>query len=223
MSEQIPNRIRLAISGLPIAGLLGVISILPPGVFINPSTDPETFARSTDSIALGNLIGIIALVFLLIGAWALYSFLEKGSVSRSRVYGLLLTFAGVGLQLPFAGIFAFAAPVAGRLYLNGDVNMVKVIADATAISNPVAFLFDASFAWLYAVGSIFLGLAVWRSRSLQKWAGLLYSVNSISIFSGPVYGFTAFLMALAGTVLLLTSGAWITANVARRRSRTRLP
>ncbi len=73
MSEQIPNRIRLAISALPIAGLLGVISILPPGVFINPSTDPEAFARSADSIALGNLIGIVALVFLLIGAWALYT------------------------------------------------------------------------------------------------------------------------------------------------------
>src|SRR5207244_6234516 len=111
---------------------------------------------------------------------------------------------------------AFAGPVAGRFYLNGDVNMVKVIADATAISNPVAFLFGASSAWLYAVGSIFLGLAVWRSRSLPTWAGLLYSVNSISIFSGPVYGVYAFLMALAGTILLLISGAWITANIARR-------
>jgi len=63
-----PSRIRLAISALPIAGLLGVISILPPGVFINPSTNPQAFARLADSIALGNLIGIVALVFLLIGA-----------------------------------------------------------------------------------------------------------------------------------------------------------
>src|SRR6266704_2677398 len=131
MSEQIPNRIRLAISALPIAGLLGVILILPPGVFINPLTDPEAFARSTDSIALGNLIGI--------GAWALYTVLAGGSASRLPVYGLLLTFAGVGLQLPFAGIFAFAAPVAGRLYLAGDTNMVRVISDATSISNPSRF------------------------------------------------------------------------------------
>jgi len=215
MSEQIPNRIRRAISALPIAGLLGVISVLPAGVFINPSTDPEAFARSADSIGLGNLIGILALVFLLIGAWALYSILEKGSASRWRFYGLLLTFAGVGLQLPFAGIFAFAAPVAGRLYLAGDTSMVRVISDATSISNPVAFLFGATSAWLYAIGSIFLGIAVWRSRSLPKWAGLLYAVNSISIFSAPVYGLYAFLMALAGTILLLTSGAWITVSIAR--------
>src|SRR3989442_11718596 len=223
MSQGVPDRIRLAILGLLISGLFGMISTLPAGVFINPSTDPEAFARSADSIGLGNLLGIVSLVFLLVGVWALYSVLVNESTGRSPVYGLLLTFAGVVLQLPFAGIFAFAGPVAGRFSLNGDVNMVKVIADATAISNPVAFLFGASSAWLYAVGSIFLGLAVWRSRSLPKWAGLLYSVNSISIFSGPVYGLTAFLMALAGTALLLTSGAWITANVARRRSRTRIP
>jgi hypothetical protein len=215
MNEQIPNRIRLAILALPISGLLGVISIVPPGVFINPSTDPEAFARSADSIGLGNLIGIVSLVFLLIGAWALYSIVEKGSDSRSPIYGLLLTFAGVGLQLPFAGIFAFAAPVAGRLYLAGDTSMVKVISDATNISNPVAFAFGATSAWLYAIGSIFLGIAVWRSRSLPKWAGVLYAVNSIAIFSGPVYGLYAFLMALAGTFLLLASGAWITASIAR--------
>ena len=216
MSEQDPNRIRLAISALPIAGLLGVISILPTGVFINPSTDPQAFARSAESIALGNLIGIVALVFLLIGAWALYTVLGRGSASRLPVYGLLLTLAGVGLQLPFAGIFAFAAPVAGRLYLAGDTNTVRVISDATSISNPVAFLFGATSAWLYALGSIFLGIAIWRSRSLPKWAGLLYAVNSISIFSGPVYGGYAFLMALAGTILLLISGAWITTSIARR-------
>jgi|SRR6267143_2731941 len=216
MSQGVPYRFRLAILGLPISGLLGVISILPAGVFINPSTDPYSFARSADSIGLGNLIGIVSLVFLLVGVWSLYSVLVNESKGRSPVYGLLLTFSGVGLQLPFAGIFAFAAPVAGRLYLNGNVDAVKVIADATAISNPVAFLFGASSAWLYAVGSIFLGLAVWRNHSLPKWAGLLYSLNSISIFSGPVYGLTAFVMALAGTILLLTSGAWITAKVARR-------
>ena len=218
MSEQISGRIRLAILALPIAGLLGVVSILPSGVFVNPSTDPDAFARFADSIALGNLIGIVALVFLLIGAWALYSILEKGSASKSPEYGLLLTLAGVGLQLPFAGIFAFAAPVAGRLYLAGDTNMVKVISDATSISNPVAFAFGATSAWLFAIGSILLGLALWRSRSLPKWTGPLYALNSISIFSGPVYGFYALLMALAGTILLLASGAWITASIAKRKT-----
>src|SRR2546425_5831902 len=98
MSEQIPNRIRLAISALPMAGLLGVVSILSPGVFINPSTDPEAFARSADSIALGNLIGVVALVFLLIGGWALSTVLERGAGGRLPVYGLFLTFSGVGLQ-----------------------------------------------------------------------------------------------------------------------------
>ncbi len=68
--------------------------------------------------------------------------------------------------------------------------MVRVISDATSISNPVAFLFGATSAWLYGIGSIFLGIAVWRSRSLPKWAGLLYAVNSISSSAGQYMAFT---------------------------------
>ena len=218
MTERVPSHIRLTTLSLPISGLLGVISVLQSGVFINPSTDPEAFARSADTIALGNLLGIVSLVFLVIGVWGLYSILERGSTSRLSIYGLMLTFAGIGLQLPFAGIFAFAAPVAGRLYLAGDKSVVRVIADATAISNPVAFLFGATSAWLFAIGSVFLGIAIWRSRNLPKWAGLLFSANSISIFSAPVYGLYAFIMALTGTVLLFTSGVWIAASIAKRKT-----
>ena len=65
MTERVPSHIRLTTLSLPISGLLGVISVLQSGVFINPSTDPEAFARSADTIALGNLLGIVSLVFLL--------------------------------------------------------------------------------------------------------------------------------------------------------------
>ena len=133
--------VRLGMFALPCSGLLGTISILLPGVFIDPSVDPRGFAEASGSIGLGNMLGIVALVLWLVGIQALYSFLAGMSVGRWALVALIFSFAGIGLFLPLAGILAFAAPVAGRAYLNGDKNAISLIADSIALSNPSALLF----------------------------------------------------------------------------------
>jgi len=133
--------VRLGMFALPCSGLLGTISILLPGVFIDPSVDPRGFAQASGSIGLGNMLGIVALVLWLVGIQALYSFLAGMSVRRWALVALIFSFAGIGLFLPLAGILAFAAPVAGRAYLNGDKNAISLIADSIALSNPSALLF----------------------------------------------------------------------------------
>jgi hypothetical protein len=205
------NRVRLGILALPTSGLVGIVSILPPGVFINPSVDPTGFAQASSTVGLGNMIGIVSLVLLLVGIQSLYSILVDGSASRSAFAGMILTIVGVGLFLPFAGIFAFLAPTAGRAYLNGDANAIKIIADSVAVSNPSAFLF-ASLAGLFSViGSILFGIAIWQSQQLPKWSGIPYCLAILlSFLSAP---FFSFILGFLGGVLLLTSGIWIAANV----------
>jgi len=73
---------RLGIFSLPCSGILGTISVLLPGVFINPSIDPQGFAQASSSIGLGNLLGIVSLILWLVGIQALYSFLAGISISR---------------------------------------------------------------------------------------------------------------------------------------------
>src|SRR6266571_93717 len=126
------NRFRLGILALPSSGVLGIVSVLPPGVFINPAADPLGFAQASGMVGLGNIIGIVSLVLLIVGEQALYSILADGSAGRWA----------------FAGIFAFVAPIAGRAYLNGDANAIK-IAESVAGSNPSAFLF-AGLAGLFS-------------------------------------------------------------------------
>src|SRR5256886_16035511 len=109
--------IRLGMFALPCSGLLGTISILLPGVFIDPSVDPRGFAEASGSIGLGNMLGIVALVLWLVGIQALYSFLAGMSVGRGGPVALIFSFSGVGVFPSFAGIFAFAAPLSGRAYL----------------------------------------------------------------------------------------------------------
>src|SRR3989442_15662771 len=118
---------RLGVFALPCSGLLGTISVLLPGVFINPSVDPEGFAQASGSIGVGNMLGIVALVLWLGGIQALYSFLAEMSVGRWGPFALIFSFAGVGLFLPFGGIFAFAAPVAGLAFFDGDTNACSLL------------------------------------------------------------------------------------------------
>ena len=207
--------VRLGMFALPCSGLLGTISILLPGVFIDPSVDPRGFAEASGSIGLGNMLGIVALVLWLVGIQALYSFLAGMSVGRWALVALIFSFAGIGFFLPLAGILAFAAPVAGRAYLNGDKNAVSVITDSIALSNPAALLFGGLSVLLFIVGSIIYGLVIWRCQVLPRWAGIIYAVaGTLSFLSAPLYNFS---VALFGGLLLLIGGGWISASVARRK------
>jgi hypothetical protein len=206
---------RLGIFSLPCSGILGTISVLLPGVFINPSIDPQGFAQASSSIGLGNLLGIVSLVLWLVGIQALYSFLAGISISRWGLVALIFSLAGIGLFLPLVGILAFAAPVAGRAYLNGDTDAVALVAGSISMSNGSALLFGGLSVLLFVAGSIIFGFVIWRCRILPKWAGVTYAVaGTLSFLSAPLYNFA---VALLGGLLLLISGGWISASITRRK------
>ena len=205
------NRVRLGILALPSSGVLGIVSVLPPGVFINPAADPLGFAQASGMVGLGNMIGIVSLVLLLVGVQSLYSILTDGSAGRWAFAGMILTIVGVGLFLPFAGIFAFATPIAGRAYLNGDASAIKIIAESVAVSNSSAILFAGLAALFSVIGSILFGIAIWQSQQLPKLSGVpFFLAILLSFLSAP---FFSFILGFLGRVLLLTSGVWIAANV----------
>jgi len=129
------NRARIGALALPISGLVAASAALVPGIGINPAVDPVGFAQAANYVGLANLVGIVSLVFLLFGFQALHSFLERNSIDKWAFAGMILSLIGLGLFLPFLGTIAFAAPVAGRLYLSGDLQAVSIISEATSTSN----------------------------------------------------------------------------------------
>src|SRR5207247_3870905 len=102
--------------------------------------------------------------------------------------------------VPFRGIFAFAAPVAGRLYQNGQVNSIGIIAEATSASSLPSLVFGGFSLVSLTVGSILFAIAIWRCGRFPKWSALAYAIstplaapsyNSVAFFSGGILLFAA--------------------------------
>jgi hypothetical protein len=74
------------------------------------------------------------------------------------------------------------------------------------------------------VGNVLLGVAVWRSGILPKWAGALWAFAPVLMYIfGLVYAATIGPASTpptvpAGAVLLVISGAWMAWSVLRRPS-----
>jgi hypothetical protein len=213
------NWVRHGILALPFSGLLATLSSLVPGAWTDPSVDPGGFARASANIALANMIGIPVAILLPIGTLALYSFTTGTAADRWALGALLLLFAGLGLFMPFAGIFAFAAPVLGRDYLNGDMNAINVITESTRVSNPSALVFGATGVFLLVISSIMVAAAIWESHRLPRWAGILYPIGML-LSVDPLYIYQP-IVAILGGLLLLVSSGWIAVGVLKHHPEQR--
>src|SRR2546422_4352140 len=123
----ISSKIRFPVLAFPIAGLVAAVTALTPGIGISPEHDPAGFARAANLVGLANLAGLIAFVLLLFGFEALYGFLADSSAGRWALAGMMFSVAGAALFASFLGILAFVAPIAGRMYLNGQMQAIGVI------------------------------------------------------------------------------------------------
>ena len=73
----------------------------------------------TPGYAAANLAGLVGVVVFLFGFQALHEYMSDTPVRRWALLGMVSSTAGMGLYLPFLGIFAFAGPAAARVYLSG--------------------------------------------------------------------------------------------------------
>jgi hypothetical protein len=124
---------------------------------------------------------------------------------------MVITVFGSALFLPGMGISAFAAPEEGQAYLAG----IEGIAELPTSSADVAFgLISLLVVLLLFVGNVLLGVAVWRSGTLPKWAGALWATAAVFMYPlGLVYAATIGPASTPPTVLvgalLVVGGGWI--------------
>jgi hypothetical protein len=200
--------VHIGILAIPVSGLIISLSSLVPGLDINPAIDPDGFARVATTVSLANLAGLVAGVILLLGFLALREYMSNAPVGFWSFAGMVSSTGGLGLFLPFVGIFAFAGPVAARLYLLGNKGAITVVADSVSPSNTTALVFGGLSILLFVAGSIIFGSCIWRCGKLPRWAAVPYAFG-VPLLIVPFYSFANF----AGGLLLLTSGIWMALNV----------
>src|SRR5207247_1392964 len=76
---------------------------------------------------------------------------------------------------------------------------------------------------LALIGNVLLGIAIWRSHTLPRWAGALWLVGSVIFYAlGAVLGMATTGASLAtqpvGAILMAISGAWIALAGLRTRN-----
>ena len=211
----------IGLLGLPLYGALTLWSSIEGQP--DPSTHLEAWSRfvTTDSYVLKHLfLTLLGTIFGIFGTIALGAYLTRSRAGRMGLWAMLITVLGYSLFLTWAGVSTFSAPFEGQIVLAGmeeeidklPTSLASTLQGATVVTSIV----------LAFVGNVLLGVAVWRSGILPKWAGALWAFAPVLMYIfGLVYALTIGAQATpptvpAGAVLLTISGAWIGLSVLSR-------
>jgi hypothetical protein len=205
--------------GLPLYGVLTFFSSLDPQP--DPNIHYDAWARyvTTDSYVLTHLfLSDLGLILAIFGTVALGAYLATSRAGRMGLAAMAVAVFGSLLFLMVGGVSTFSSPEQGQMHLQGIEGyreMPTILAQTVMMAT-----FAVSFL-LMLVGNVLLGVAVWRSGTLPKWAGALWVAGSAL----PVLGMLYALLPIgadatpptvpAGMVLLAISGGWMALSVLR--------
>jgi hypothetical protein len=167
-----------------------------PGYAAYITTTPFLISHLVASI-LGAAIGVLGFI-------ALAALLVGGRSAGMAVTALVITVLATTLTTSVFGVAAFAQPAIGRAYLAGLTE--QAIAFNSDVYNVPLFATALPGLLLFAVGVSLFGVAVARSTSLPKWAGIGLAIG------GPLFAIVGFLIGDVqsfAAVLMTLSTAWI--------------
>jgi hypothetical protein len=214
--------IGIGLLGLPLYGVLTFFSSLDPQP--DPNTDYEAWAYyvSTTYYVLKHLFAsILGIVFALFGTIALGAYLSRSRAGGLGLVAMVITVFGYALFLTVMGVATFAAPGEGQAYVAGDYEFAEIAASGFAVTAQTLTIL--LFTVLLLVGNGLLGVAIWRSGTLPRWAGPLWAAGAVlMLLLGQLVAlfFTGStpVTVLVGALLLVISGVWMAWSVLREPS-----
>jgi hypothetical protein len=186
-----PNSTRwigIGLLGLPLYGALTFWSSIDPQP--DPNTHLEAWSRyvTTNHYVLGHLLGsILGLIFAIFGVFALGAYLATSRAGHLGLAAMVITVLGSALFLPLQGVSTFSAPEEGQAVLEGLEEFEEL---PPIFANTVFALTGLLDIVLLLAGNVLLGVAVWRSGTLPRWAGALWAVAHVLMYLSLVYAAT---------------------------------
>src|SRR5918992_3760676 len=221
-TPNITRWIGIGLLALPLYGVMTFFSSLDPQP--DPNTHYEAWSRfvTTDGYALKHLfLTLLGTIFGIFGTIALGAYLTRSRAGRMGLWAMVITVFGYALFLTWGGVSTFAAPQEGQAYLAGIEEFHKLPIIFANTLQGATMLVSIVLAF---VGNVLLGVAVWRSGILPKWAGALWTLAPVLMYIfGLVYAMTIGAQAPpptvpAGALVLAIGGAWIAWSVLSRPS-----
>jgi len=205
------RKILLCLFTFPLSGVLALVALFLRKFVGLPIGDLAAWAGvvASKSYLMGQYLYILAYVLPFLGFWALYMVLMQRNGEKLAFWGLVGTLVGTGLPLTTLGVFAYASPALGKLYLQGDTHLPQVITDIAMGSSMVMGLPGAIF---YVSGCLLFGLAIWRSGALTRWSGVLFTLHGLLV----AFGFGSPLMLALSWFLLIASGTGFILGVQKK-------
>jgi hypothetical protein len=212
------NWIRVGLLALPVYGLLTIWSTLDPQP--DQTKDPEAWARfvgSTSYLVDHTLGAIGGTILAILGVFALGAYLATSRAGRLGLTAMVVTVVGHALFLVIGGVSAFALNAIGRAYLAGMKDVMQVqLPSAMSVTFGLGIL-------LALVGNVLLGVAVWRSGTLPRWAGAIWAASALLFYVlGAVLGMLTTGSSLptqpVGALLIVISGGWMAWSALRQPS-----
>ena len=161
--------VRVGALSLAVSGILFVLySLIRP--FLDEASLQGAEAFASPAWILAHTLAVLGFILLIWGMFNIYVILHRTSVERIILWGLGLSWLGVGLTLPFYGAEVFG------LHAIGQAAVQQQNTDLLDLANQIRFGpgFTVIIVGLLslAVGAILVSVAIWRSDSLPKWSGV---------------------------------------------------
>ena len=193
-------KLRLGAFAIILSALLTLSGLLLRGPLIIDASDAQAFAQSVASS--NNLVAEtflpLSLIIQLFGFLGIYIHLDKPETQKLSFWGMVFSLLGNGLFLPFAGVFAFAMPVVGKLYLEGNADVIKV-AELT-LSHGTGFFYLIASAFALTLGAALFAIAMWKTNNLPHWLPVIYVFQAFGLSFGASIGYP---FEMTGGILLL--------------------
>ncbi len=219
-TPNITRWIGIGLLGLPLYGALTFFSSLNPQP--DPNTHLEAWARyvTTDFYLLKHLFASgFGLMLAIFGTFALGAYLTTSRAGRMGLVAMVIAVLGTLFFLMVGGVSIFSVPKEGQAVLAGIgeyEELPTILADTALLPTMGVGVL------LMLVGNVLLGVAVWRSGMLPKWAGAFWVAGSALPLLGQVYimlpigaDSTPWTVP-AGAALLVIGGGWMAFSVLSR-------
>jgi len=208
---QLPSNKRLIIClwTLPISGVVAIGALFLRKFIVLPGNDELEWAQmvTSSNYLTAQYIYILAYVIPLLGFWALYMYLSQHHMEILAFWGFIGVILGTALPLTSQGVFSFASPAIGDLYLQGNSQSPQIITEIAF--GPSMALVGLPGAFLYVGGCIAFGAAIWRSGVIPKWNGVFFVLHGLFI----AFGFGMPALLVLSWVFLVICGIWIISSI----------